>query len=76
MFKFWRSKHDNYAADNQSDIVTESTHTINQSDSAPILVNQNFDLSNSVHHDLTRNSEFGILLYKVNCLAKEKSTYF
>lgn len=44
--------------DNASDIVTD--HTINVSDSAPILNRSHIDLSqstNSVHHDLRRSTD-------------------
>lgn len=59
MFKFFK-KRGNLRDDNASDIITES-HTINTSDSAPIL-NRNYDLSqqpglSSVYHDLRQTTD-------------------
>ena len=62
MFKFLRRK-GNLKDDNASDIITEAS--VNHSDSAPILSNnRRYDLSNSVHHDLSRNEdELGRFLF-------------
>lgn len=54
MFKFLR-KRGNF--DNDTDPIADSN--INISDSQPILNNRRYDLSNNVHHDLTRNEEPG-----------------
>jgi hypothetical protein len=54
MFKFLR-KRGNFTDDN--DIIADAN--INISDSQPILNNRRYDLTNNVHHDLTRNEEPG-----------------
>lgn len=66
MFKFFKRR-GNLRDDNASDIITES-HTINTSDSAPIL-NRNYDLSqqpglSSVYHDLRQTTDLDVSTVK------------
>ena len=56
MFKFLR-KRGNLIDENGNDIIGDGN--VNISDSQPILNNRRYDLTNNVHHDLTRNEEPG-----------------